>query len=83
VSRNPQKEKILEAWCDLIEGDPGKRAEAYERRNKLVDEIASKSEGQLTREQILDSLYPDLKELRKQKRKAASIQVAQAAMKKS
>ena len=82
MPRNPAKEKILEAWYELTHGEPSKRAEAYDLRNKLVDEIVSKSEGQLTREQILDSLFSEFKELRKQKLKKGSVEVAQSALKK-
>lgn len=83
MGRNPEIEKILEAWWQLEHCAPPERHAAEGALNQLLDAKVSQSDGLCNREQILDALYPHYKSYRREKRKQEQISVAQSALKKS
>ncbi len=83
MGRNPEIEKIIEAWWNLDHCARPERAKAELALNQLLDLAVVKSEGLYSRHQILDALWPHYKSYRIQKLKAEKVQVAQTAMKKS
>jgi len=50
--------------------------------NELLDSKVAESQGQFTREQIEDFLWPRYKEYRLERKRAESLAVAQSALKK-
>ena len=82
MARNPEIEKILEAWWRLQHSLPAERAKSQHQLNELLDLIVAKGQHQHTRDQILDFLWPQYKEYRLERKKREQVGVAQAAMKK-
>lgn len=83
MSRNPDIEKILNAWWELDSLLPASRAKAETTLNQLLDAVVAKSDAHITRDQIKDYLWPQYKEFRQARRKASIVQVAQSVMGKS
>jgi hypothetical protein len=83
MGRQPEIEKILEAWWALDHCAPPERAKSESELNKLLDSAVGKSEGLYTRHQILDALWGHYKSYRLEKRKNEKVEVAQTAMKKT
>ena len=83
MGRQPEIEKIIEAWWELDHCAPPERSKLQLARNQLLDAAVAKSRGLCTRQQILNGLWPRYKEYRKKKHKQESVQVAQTALKKS
>jgi hypothetical protein len=81
MARNPEIEKILEAWLHWESCPPQEKAKSESQLNSLLDDVVRKGGGQITRDQILDSLFSQYKDFRKEKRRSESLAVAQAAMK--
>jgi hypothetical protein len=82
MGRNPEIEKILEAWW-MVDHCPGpERAKSRTHRDSLLDAVVAKGGGQFTRDQILDFLWPQYKDFCAEKRRAERLGVAQSALKK-
>jgi hypothetical protein len=79
MARNPRIEAILQAWFERDHCHPQRRAEANRALNDLLDVIVGESQGMLNRDQILDSLFSQYKDFRRDQWKASKLQVAQAA----
>jgi hypothetical protein len=56
MARNPETERILDAWWELQHSVPSEREESQREFNKLLDAVILKSDGLFTREQIQDYL---------------------------
>jgi hypothetical protein len=82
MGRQPEIEKILEAWWDLDHCAPPERAKAESKLNQLLDSAVAKSQALYTRHQIRDALYNHYKSYRLEKHKNEKVEVAQSAMKK-
>jgi hypothetical protein len=82
MGQNPKVTDIFAAWFAAEHCEPSKRAEKESELNRLLDAIVAESQGQCTRDQILDHLFSSYKDYRAEQRKAAKLQVAQQALKK-
>ena len=76
MPHNPKIEAILEAWLDLENCEPPRKNEAYKKLNELLD--AAIGNQAVSRDQILDYLFPRFKELKAKRRKEEKISVAQS-----
>jgi hypothetical protein len=83
MSRNPRIEQILEAWFELEHCDFSERSKAEAALNQLLDSVVADSDGQFTREQILDHLFTQYKEFRSARRKELRLQISQASVKRT
>jgi hypothetical protein len=83
MGRNAEIDAIVEAWYEAKHCAPPDRAKTKAVLDKLLDAALVKSKGLASRQQLLNWLWPRLQEYRKQKFKEQSVQVAQAAMKKT
>lgn len=82
MARNPKIEKILEAWWNYDHCEPAKRSESEIALNQLLDAVVVASQGQCTRDQVLDHLFSSYKEYRTERRKNSKVQIAQVKVKK-
>ena len=78
MGRQPEIERIVEAWWLLDHCTPPERANAEVELNKLLDLAVAKSDGLYTRHQIRDALYNHYKAFRVEKRRNEKVQVAQS-----
>jgi hypothetical protein len=82
MARNPEIEKILQAWWAWENCSPSEKAKSGNQLNELLDVVVDRSQRLYTREQILDHFYSQYKDFRLQRRKSEQVSVAQSAMKK-
>lgn len=82
MARNPEIERILAAWWQLQHSMPAERAKSQRDLNALLDAVVDRGDGQFTREQVQDYLWPQYREYRSERKKQERLRVAQAAMKK-
>jgi hypothetical protein len=76
MPRNPKIEAILEAWLNLETCEPPLKDAARTNLNKLLDAVIANQP--FSRDQILDHLFAQFKELKAQRRKNEMVSVAQA-----
>jgi len=81
MSRQPEIEKILEAWWELDHG--AEREKARFKLNELLDAAVAKSGGSVNRYQIQSALWDRYKSFRAEKRQQAKVQIAQSMMRQS
>jgi hypothetical protein len=81
MARNPKIEAILTAWWESEHCERTKRAEAENALNRLLDGVVNESQGQFTRDQILDNLFSAYKDYRIEKRRNEQVQIARSAKK--
>lgn len=81
MSRQPEIEKIFEAWRESDNCAPHEKAAKRAARDLLLDAILSKSRGLRSRQELLSLLSDRYKEYRKSKKKEESVQVSQSALK--
>jgi hypothetical protein len=81
MGREPEIEKILEAWRESDNCAPHEKAAKLAARNFLLDAILSKSVGLRNRQELLNCLYPRYNEYRKSKKREESVQVSQSSLK--
>lgn len=82
MGRNPEIEKILEAWWQFDHSLPSGGPASKRQLDELLDVVVLKSKELCTRDQILDFLWPQYKAYRAEKHRAEKLAVAQSAMKK-
>jgi hypothetical protein len=80
MARNPEIEKILEAWWEWDHCVPANRAESKQRLDGLLNVIVAKGQNQHTREQILDYLWPQYRDFRLQRKRQEQVGVVQSAL---
>ena len=77
---SPEREAIFETWWDLFHCLPPERANSEKRLNLLVDQIVAKGNGALTRDQVLNFLWSDFCDYRRERRQRERISVARSVM---
>jgi hypothetical protein len=82
MARNPEIEAILETWNQAERCPPTERTKAMGRLNDLLDVVVARSQGQFTRDQVLDFLWPQYREFCRARKQSAKVSIAREAMKK-
>jgi hypothetical protein len=80
MSRNPEIERILEAWYAWDHALPGESTKRRQSLNVLLDVLVARGENQYTREQILDHLWDRYKDYRKQRKSQERLSTARSAL---
>jgi hypothetical protein len=81
MGRNARIEGILQAWFEFDHCDASMRATAETALNQLLDSVVADSKGHITRDQILDHLFPAYKDFRGNKFREEKLKIAQAQVK--
>jgi len=77
MARNPEIEKILEAWWQSEHCVPAERAKLKRELEALLDAGVAKSKNLYTREQILNCFWSQYKDFRHERKKREQVAVAQ------
>ncbi len=81
MGTNPKIDKIHEAWFEFEHCLHSERAAAEGRLNQLLDSIVAESQGQCTRDQILDHLFSSYKVYKSQRCSNEKVQIVQMQVK--
>jgi hypothetical protein len=80
MAKNPEIEEIFDAWWDLFHCVPSDRARAEKRLNDLVDKVVARSNSVVTRDQILNHLWPQYRDDYRVRRTKESVQIQQSSL---